>query len=164
MPRTAPEAEVVEACVAFLRWRAPGTRSYRHDGGDPVGPGVAGKRKKSGTTNGAADLLALLFNSQRPEAGPLQVEFKRWKGTVSDDQLAYHAAERAEGRKVFIVRSVAQMEAAIDEHMGPSKAEPATQRQPKRRRRSARAGLPSDGTRHSPCPPRPRASPPPSLL
>ena len=140
----AGEAMVVEAGVALLRWRCPGVRTLRGDGGDRVGPGVAMKRKKMGTTNGAPDLTAHIYG---PGKGPLQVEFKAaGGGRLRPDQVAWIEAERAEGRHVFVVRSVAEMDRAIDKHLKGEPADPPTQTRPRRRRRSARASLPPNGT------------------
>ena len=140
---------VVEAGVALLRcWRCPGVRTMRGDGGDRVGPGVLMKRKKMGTTNGAPDLTAHICG---PGKGPLQVEFKAvGGGRLRPDQVAWIEAERAEGRQVFVVRSVAEMDQAIDKHLRGEPADPPTQTRPRRRRRSARASLPPDGNRMVP--------------
>ena len=75
--------------MALLRWRCPGVRTLRGDGGDRVGPGVAKKRKKLGTTNGAPDLTAHIYD---PGKGPLQVERSRRRQAAGSGPTKFHGS------------------------------------------------------------------------
>ena len=111
------EAKLQRRCVKRLRARYPHACTYRGDGGQQLQAGMVAYRlaRLEGRMAGAPDLLILLMGLN---GGPLQVEFKSQRGRLSQAQKDWHNEQRAQGFNVVVVRTDAQFDAALDEHMG----------------------------------------------
>ena len=122
-PQAREEAKLHRRCVKLLRQRFPHVCTYRGDGGVQLTRGLMAyrlRRLEGGGQIGAADLLILLRGLN---GGPLMVEFKSERGRLTPAQKDWIARVAEQGWKVVVVRSEAQFEAALTNHLGCADSE-----------------------------------------
>jgi hypothetical protein len=71
-------------------------------------PGVAGRLKAMGTIPGVPDLLVWL-----PGSMSFGIELKAGRGRLSADQVQWHSTLSSLGHRVYVCRSIDEVEAAL---------------------------------------------------
>lgn len=104
------EHALQRACVQLLRvYEARGLLAYAHcPNGELRHPAVGGRLKGMGTRSGVPDLLLWL-----PEGRSFGVELKAGTRDLSPAQVVWHSTLASLGHRVYVVRSVDELEQAL---------------------------------------------------
>jgi len=121
MPRVDREGPIHKAIVAYLRAILPPDNIVHHSANEGVRGGVRGaldgkRRKEMGQVAGFPDILVLTYR------GALFFEVKAEGGRVDASQKAVHEALQKMGYRVAVVRSVDDVEEALNDWSFPTKA------------------------------------------
>jgi hypothetical protein len=105
-----PEEQLQRAVVQLLAlYAGRGLLAFAHcPNGEYRTPGVAGRLKAMGTIPGVPDLLVWL-----PESMSFGIELKAGKGRLSADQVQWHSTLSSLGHRVYVCRSIDEVEAAL---------------------------------------------------
>jgi hypothetical protein len=105
-----PEEQLQRSVVDLLRlYEARGSLTFTHcpNGGYRT-PAEAGMFRSLGVRAGIPDLLVWL-----PSGGHFQIELKAGSGKLSPAQLAWHATITSLGHRVYVCRSVDDVERCL---------------------------------------------------
>jgi hypothetical protein len=104
------EEQLQRAVVQLLAlYAGRGLLAFAHcPNGEYRTPGVAGRLKAMGTIPGVPDLLVWL-----PESMSFGIELKAGKGRLSADQSRWHSTLSSLGHRVYVCRSIDEVEAAL---------------------------------------------------
>jgi hypothetical protein len=111
------EEQLQRAVVQLLAlYAGRGLLAFAHcPNGEYRTPGVAGRLKAMGTIPGVPDLLVWL-----PESMSFGIELKAGKGRLSADQSRWHSTLSSLGHRVYVCRSIDDVEAALRAEAVPS--------------------------------------------
>jgi hypothetical protein len=105
-----PEEQLQRAVVQLLAiYAGRGLLAFCHcPNGEYRTPGVAGRLKAMGTIPGVPDLLVWL-----PGSMSFGIELKTERGRLSADQSRWHSTLSSLGHRVYVCRSIDEVEAAL---------------------------------------------------